>query len=277
MKKRSYQKKIVPRIEDLASKFNVAKIGDVAFEKKLCKPPLFKLKYPIYTVFAKSPNPNAYNIFLSAGVHGDEPGGLYSLLEFLEREVEKYLPDFNFTAFPCLNPSGFEQDKRENFDKVDINRNMESITSVQENNLLIQFLTDNPQRYLFSIDMHEDPTDKPVGGCDISENPKKFYLYESSPNKESRRGHKLLRKLEKLNIPICKRKEIYREKNEDGLIWTPKVHNPDYAAEKSVQTYMQKYTTHSFTPETPTCWTLEDCIAAHLKMLSIALEEFLPN
>jgi len=267
MNKRSYQKEIVSRLEDIAGKFSVSKIGDVTFRRK-------ELEYPLYNVVAESPNNYAPSVFFSAGVHGDEPAAVYALLEFLEKEVYNYLSDFSFVAFPCLNPSGFELDTRENLNKTDLNRHMKSTTSVQEDKLLIRFLAKNPRRYLFSVDVHEDPTDKPGGDFDIRKNPRKFYLYESSPTRRLKRGHKILLELKKLNIPICKRKEIYGDKNENGLIWTPKVHNPDYATEKSIQNYMQKYTSHSFTSETPTCWPLEKCIEVHLKMLSVALEEF---
>src|SRR5437016_5223899 len=61
-------------------------------------------------------------VLLMAGVHGDEPAGPVSFIEFFEREARHYERHFEFTAFPCVNPWGFEHYFRENSAGININR-----------------------------------------------------------------------------------------------------------------------------------------------------------
>ncbi len=60
------------------------------------------------------------NIYLSAGIHGDEPAGPLAMRQLLG---ENQWPDrFNYWAVPCLNPVGFARNTRENEDGLDLNR-----------------------------------------------------------------------------------------------------------------------------------------------------------
>lgn len=268
MKKRSYQKEVVSRLKSLANKLDVFKTGDITFEKPA-------RSYPIYGVIAKSPNPDAHNVFLSAGVHGDEPAAVYALLEFLEKKVYDYLDYFNFVVSPCLNPSGFEIDTRGNLDGVNINESFKKSSLIQGVNIFTQFLANNPRQYLFAIDMHEDPTHKRVKGFRLRDSPKRFYMYEVSPDRRSQVGPRIIQKLKKNGVLICRRKKIYGECSENGIVWSRGLSDPAYPYRDAVEGHIQKYTSNVFTSETPTCWPLEDRIETHLKMLSITLEEFL--
>ena len=59
-------------------------------------------------------------VYISVGMHGDEPAPCFALCQFLEREAL----DFNchWTLFPALNPSGLLLGTRENADGMDLNR-----------------------------------------------------------------------------------------------------------------------------------------------------------
>ena len=59
-------------------------------------------------------------VYLSAGIHGDEPAGPLAVLELLQQNnwpagAEIYL-------LPCLNPVGFATNRRENGQGIDLNR-----------------------------------------------------------------------------------------------------------------------------------------------------------
>lgn len=60
-------------------------------------------------------------IYLSTGVHGDEAGSAWGLLEWAEREIEQ-LRLGNFLIFPCLNPHGLRANTRADHRGLDINR-----------------------------------------------------------------------------------------------------------------------------------------------------------
>jgi predicted deacylase len=77
--------------------------------------------YPILHVFSKSPSDDAPKIYLSAGIHGDEPATTEALLAWCESR-----PDFartlNLLIFPCLNPWGLVHNKRSDEEGRDLNR-----------------------------------------------------------------------------------------------------------------------------------------------------------
>jgi predicted deacylase len=67
-----------------------------------------------------SNRPDARRVYLSAGIHGDEPAGPLSVLELLSRPGRS--PHLDLTLVPCLNPSGFRERRRANAHGVDLNR-----------------------------------------------------------------------------------------------------------------------------------------------------------
>jgi murein peptide amidase A len=68
-------------------------------------------------------------IYLSAGIHGDEPASPLALFELLERGA------FDSRAVwflcPLLNPAGFTVRKRENADGLDLNRDYKALRSLE--------------------------------------------------------------------------------------------------------------------------------------------------
>ena len=63
---------------------------------------------------------NGPHIYLSAGIHGDEPAGPLALLELLHSGFFK--PDFHWSLCPALNPAGLAAGTRENGHGIDLNR-----------------------------------------------------------------------------------------------------------------------------------------------------------
>jgi predicted deacylase len=59
-------------------------------------------------------------IYLSAGIHGDEPASPLAALELLQANV--WPPRTGLWFCPCLNPGGFRLNRRESADGVDLNR-----------------------------------------------------------------------------------------------------------------------------------------------------------
>ena len=63
--------------------------------------------------------PGARRIYLSAGIHGDEPAGPLAAQRLLE---DNRWPDAEVWLLPCLNPDGLRANTRGNADGLDINR-----------------------------------------------------------------------------------------------------------------------------------------------------------
>lgn len=59
-------------------------------------------------------------IYLSAGIHGDEPAGPLAMLRLIE--ANEWPAQFEYHICPCLNPTGFFFNSRENEDRKDLNR-----------------------------------------------------------------------------------------------------------------------------------------------------------
>ena len=100
--------------------------------------------------------------YVSAGIHGDEPAGPLALLELLAENV--WPVDCELWLCPCLNPSGFRGNTRENASGRDLNRDYLHVTS-PEVRAHINLLKSWPA-FDLTICLHEDWEAKG------------FYLYE---------------------------------------------------------------------------------------------------
>ncbi len=95
---------------------------------------------------------SAPRVYISAGIHGDEPAGPCALAELLE---EERLPrEFGYWVCPCLNPTGFGLSTRENADGVDLNREYHAPSS-DEVRSHIAWLENQPP-FDVAFCLHED-------------------------------------------------------------------------------------------------------------------------
>ncbi|HEU0009967.1 MAG TPA: M14 family metallocarboxypeptidase [Verrucomicrobiae bacterium] len=58
--------------------------------------------------------------YVSAGIHGDEPAGVLAVRQLLQDDAWPALVDL--WLCPCLNPTGFPLNRRENAQGIDLNR-----------------------------------------------------------------------------------------------------------------------------------------------------------
>lgn len=122
---------------------------------------------PIIALTKKSPNPQAPHIYISAGIHGDEPAGPLAIKALLQ---EGFFDNAaHWTLIPILNPTGLPLGTRENANKVDLNRDYKNpqtpeITAHQA------WLKKQTSPYKLTIALHED-----------WESPG-FYCYAITPN-----------------------------------------------------------------------------------------------
>lgn len=95
---------------------------------------------------------SAPTIAIAAGVHGDEPAGVWALLSL----VEDGLLDsrFAYRLWPCTNPSGYRAGTRANVEGDDVNR---SFTRGGQTPEAKAIMTSNRDRkFVLSLDLHED-------------------------------------------------------------------------------------------------------------------------
>ena len=79
---------------------------------------------PLYG-FARLAKEPRLTVYISTGIHGDEPAGPLALVELLEANA--WPSGVNLIACPCLNPTGFPNNTRENRTGTDLNRDYRHI------------------------------------------------------------------------------------------------------------------------------------------------------
>ncbi|MGA3284944.1 MAG: M14 family metallocarboxypeptidase [Verrucomicrobiota bacterium] len=108
----------------------------------------------------------APHIYLSAGIHGDEPAGPLAGLRLLQEN--QWPANAELWFCPCLNPMGFVLNRRENADGKDLNRDYRHLETA-EVRAHIAWLERQP-RFDVYLCLHEDWESHG------------FYLYEQNPD-----------------------------------------------------------------------------------------------
>ena len=140
-------------------------------------------------------------IYLSAGIHGDEPAGPLAALHLLR---ENHWPaNAEIWFCPCLNPIGFTINKRENSDGVDLNRDYRQ-PQTAEVRAHIAWLERQPQFDLY-LCLHEDWESHG------------FYLYEQNPDGKPPLAETLIEALKNI-CPIDFSKTIEDRPARGGII-----------------------------------------------------------
>jgi protein MpaA len=105
------------------------------------------------------------NLYIGSGVHGDEPSGPVAIVDLLK---ENAWPKANLWLVPCVNPTGFRLNTRENKDAIDLNRDYRHLKTA-EVAAHTRWLEAQP-RFDLSLLLHEDWE---ANG---------FYVYELNPD-----------------------------------------------------------------------------------------------
>ena len=119
-----------------------------------------------FTHHAARTTRHAPRIYISTGIHGDEPAGPLAALRLLQ---ENHWPaNAEIILHPCLNPAGFSLNRRDNGQGIDLNRDYLDLQSV-EVRAHIAWLEKQP-RFDLCLCLHEDWE---AHG---------FYVYELNPD-----------------------------------------------------------------------------------------------
>jgi predicted deacylase len=105
-------------------------------------------------------------VYISTGIHGDEPAGPLAALPLVRENL--WPADAALWLCPCLNPSGFPLNRRENSAGIDLNRDYRHLQSA-EVRAHVQWLQQQPAFDLV-LCLHEDWESHG------------FYLYELNPD-----------------------------------------------------------------------------------------------
>ena len=126
---------------------------------------------------------SALRIYLSTGIHGDEPAGPLAALRLIQEN--RWPENAELFLVPCLNPVGFILNRRENAAGIDLNRDYRNAKSA-EARAHIAWLERQPAFDLY-LCLHEDWESHG------------FYLYEQNPDNKISVAEKIIAAVQ----PVC--------------------------------------------------------------------------
>jgi len=205
-----------------------------------------------------------YRVFLSGGIHGNEPAGAETEARFIESLAggDTRFSNVSFDIIPITNPWGWSHDVRYNQAGRDINRDFASFAT-QEAKMISAYLED--KHYDLMIDDHEDPTGKG------------FYLYQyAMPDQVVAR--KVIGAIRGMGYPIEQDVNMVTLKTEDGLIDAPMwgLWYMKATGQLSFPNYCRLFKSDRvYTVETPTLLNYEDRVNIHTKVREMILQDLL--
>jgi hypothetical protein len=146
-------------------------------------------------------SPDARRVYISTGIHGDEPAGPLAALKLLQdndwpEKLEVWL-------CPCLNPVGFKSNSRTNAKGLDLNRGYLNPVA-DEITAHIAWLNKQPQFDLCLL-LHEDWESQG------------FYLYEQNPESRESFAEAMIDAVEKV-CPIDRSEVIEGRAAKNGIV-----------------------------------------------------------
>jgi hypothetical protein len=207
---------------------------------------------PLLALTKRTPGPRP-RLYLSAGIHGDEPAPPLALLEMLEAGV------FDRRAVwflcPLLNPAGFLQSTRENAAGLDLNRDYRDPQS-EEIRSHVRWLRRQPN-FDLTLAVHEDWEAKG------------YYLYEQNPLARPSLAEAMLTAAAAA-CPIDPSPMIDGREAVHGIIRP--AGDPLLREKWPESIYLRAHhTTLAYTIESPSAFALPRRIAAHRAALEAAL------
>lgn len=195
------------------------------------------------------------NLYLSTGIHGDEPSGPLAIRQLIHENV---WPKANLWLVPCINPTGFRLNTRENADGTDLNRDYRDLKT-SEVRAHVEWLDRHPCFDLTLI-LHEDWESNG------------FYVYELNPLKERSLAENIVDAVRAV-CPIETAELVDNWECRAGIIRpaVDSMERPQWA--EAVWLSVNK-TQQSYTLETPSDFPLELRVKAHLAAVRGALQSF---
>ena len=200
--------------------------------------------YPLMVIESAFHVPGNPSLYLSTGIHGDEPAPVEALIRWAE-ENKGRLEAWNLTIFPCLNPWGLERNIRFDAEGRDLNRYYNSrklprITS--------QLAVIKGRRFDVAACLHEDYDSRG------------FYIYEIAAVRPHL-GEEICRELSRF-MAADSRSQIDGHSSRGGLI-RRRIHPDMMSGHPEAFRLHFHHAARTFTLETPSESCLADRVRCH--------------
>ncbi len=198
---------------------------------------------------------NRRRIYISAGIHGDEPGSPLAALKLLQKN--RWPENLEAWLCPCLNPVGYTLNTRANAKGIDLNRGYLNPVAA-EITAHIAWLERQP-KFDLCLMLHEDWESRG------------FYLYEQNPDGRPSFAEKMIEAVEKV-CPIDRSEVIEGRPAKNGILrpnFDPRS-RPDWPEAFYLITHK---TRQSYTVEAPSDFPLPVRVNALVAAVNAVLAE----
>lgn len=202
----------------------------------------------------RAPRGGRCRVYVSTGIHGDEPAGPLAVRQLLQENA--WPADLDLWLCPCLNPTGFASSRRENSDGLDLNRQYRSPVA-DEIVRHIAWLKRQPP-FDLCLCLHEDWESHG------------FYVYELNPDNQPSLAEAMIARVGEV-CPIDRSEVIEGRPARDGIIRPsidPRI-RPDWPEAFFLLTHKTRL---SYTLEAPSDFPLAVRVAALVVGVRTALD-----
>ena len=196
--------------------------------------------------------PRPPRLYLSTGIHGDEPAGPLAVRQLLQEN--RWPPNLDLWLCPCLNPAGFALNRRENPDGIDLNRQYLD-PKAPETLAHVAWLKRQPD-FDLCLCLHEDWESNG------------FYIYELNPDNQPSLAPTMLERVAQI-CPVDQSELIEGRPAKNGII-RPGI-DPRTRPQWPEAFFLLSYKTRqSYTLEAPSDFPLSARVAALVAAVEIA-------
>ena len=220
--------------------------------------------YPLFCLHYDAHPADSPLIYLSAGIHGDEPSGVevaLRIIELLTTLQSSPLDTYSWLISPCDNPCGYERDTRENATGLDLNRMFGNPCQTSETAFIVESLR-RAQTHLktkidIALDLHEDMDSDG------------FYLWERRASTTPPIGAEVVQQISK-TCAINRKPVIEDHHNKNGVITL--LNSVTTKGWTRGRFLVDKINTRCLILETPTALDMETRIETHMVAIQTTIE-----
>jgi len=193
-------------------------------------------------------------VYISTGIHGDEPAGPLALLQLLREN--NWPTNADIWLCPCLNPTGFPKNSRENAQGVDLNR---------------QYLNPQAEEVIAHINwLQRQPTFDVCMCLHEDWESQGFYVYEVNKDRRASFAEPIIESVSKV-CPIDLSPLIEDRPAEKGII-RPNIDPASRPQWPEALYLVSNKTRMSYTLEAPSDFPLATRVAAHVAAVRTVLD-----
>lgn len=190
-------------------------------------------------------------LYISTGIHGDEPAGPLAVRELLREN--RWPGGLEIWLCPCLNPTGFPLNRRENWHGQDLNRQYLHLEAT-ETRAHVDWLKNTPT-FDVTLCLHEDWESNG------------FYLYELNPDARPTHADEIIRRVAEV-CPIDLAPEIEGRPAGGGII-RPGLDPLSRPQWPEAFWLLRHKTRHSYTMESPSDFPLDVRVRALMNAVDV--------